>query len=151
MSVPDFGASQTASTWKKVEEHLFGGAEPPMPPPKKAQPSAEEVKPIREWLGHRLAAFVAAEEAREKVEGRSQIRRLNGVEYNNTMRDLLGIALDLTPILPDDEAVAGFDNVGSGLQITRIHHERYLEAAELALNAAIATGPRPKTSTTRIT
>jgi hypothetical protein len=87
--------------------------------------------------------------ANQKAEGRAQIRRLNRVEYNNTLRDLLGIAVDLKPLLPEDTAEAGFDNVGSGLQITRIHQERYLEAAEAALNAALNHGPRPKTSTVR--
>jgi hypothetical protein len=47
--------------------------------------------------------------------------------------------------------VAGFDNVGTGLQITRIHQERYLEGAEAALNAAIATGPRPPSKTQKFT
>lgn len=96
-------------------------------------------------------AQVRAQPPDPSTEGRAQIRRLNRVEYNNTLCDLLGIEVDLKPLFPEDDVVAGFDNVGSGLQITRIHQEHYLEAAEAALNAALIHGPRPKTTTVRLT
>ncbi len=146
---PAFRAAQTAATWKEVMGRVADQSEDAMPPKGKAQPTAEEVKALREWIGTKLVAATATDAANQKAEGRAQLRRLNRVEFNNTLRDLLGIDVDLKPLLPDDDVVAGFDNVGSGLQITRIHQERYLEAAETALNAAIALGPRPKTTSVK--
>ena len=65
------------------------------------------------------------------------IRRLNRQEYDNTIRDLLGIDLKLSESFPADEIGFGFDNVGSALNMSPIHVEKYLEAAERALEAAI--------------
>jgi mono/diheme cytochrome c family protein len=147
----DFRTARTAATWKEVSARVADQGEDAMPPKGKPRPSAEEIKALREWIEARLTAAAAADAALQKAEGRAQLRRLNRVEYNNTLRDLLGIAVDLKPLLPEDDVVAGFDNVGLGLQITRVHHERYLEAAETALNAAIALGPRPKVTTRKLT
>ncbi len=147
----DFRTAQATATWKEVLSRVADQTENAMPPRGKPRPSAAEIRELQEWIGARLAAVAAADARNQQAEGRAQLRRLNRVEYNNTLRDLLGISLDLKPLLPDDDAVAGFDNVGSGLQITRVHQERYLEAAEAALNAAIVTGPRPKTKMQRLT
>jgi uncharacterized protein DUF1592/uncharacterized protein DUF1588/uncharacterized protein DUF1587/uncharacterized protein DUF1585/uncharacterized protein DUF1595 len=76
-------------------------------------------------------------------DGRAVLRRLNRVEYENTVRDLLGIDVDLKDVLPMDGAAAGFDNVGEALHTSSFLMEKYLEAAEKALNLAIANGPQP--------
>ena len=47
-------------------------------------------------------------------EGRVVLRRLNRVEYENTVRDLLGVDIDLKELLPLDSSANGFDNVGDG-------------------------------------
>ena len=65
------------------------------------------------------------------------IRRLNRQEYNNTIRDLLGLDLHLADAFPADDIGFGFDNVGSALNISPVHVEKYLDAAELALQKAI--------------
>ncbi len=65
------------------------------------------------------------------------IRRLNRQEYDNTIRDLLGLDLHLAESFPPDDIGFGFDNVGSALNISPIHVEKYLDAAELALDRAI--------------
>jgi hypothetical protein len=147
----DFSTAKTAATWKEVEDRVTGRASPAMPPKQKPRPSPEEVQVLREWIGARSAEFTANDAAKQKAEGRAQIRRLNRVEYDNTLRDLLGIAVDLKHLLPEDDAVAGFDNVGSGLPITPIHLESYLEAAETALSTIIDHGPRPKKSRVKLT
>ena len=53
------------------------------------------------------------------------------------------IRLDLKEMLPQDSSAAGFDNVGEALHASSFLMERYLEAADMALNAAIASGPQP--------
>jgi len=123
-----------------VAERLASGT---MPPKTKPQPSAEDVKTVAAWLD---AGLVAADAARQKAEGRAVLRRLNRVEYTNTLRDLLAIDVDLKNLLPEDETVDGFDNVGSALTISPVLLERYLEAADAALNAAIVKGPKPETT-----
>src|SRR4051812_34351809 len=44
--------------------------------------------------------------------GNRTLRRLNRIEYNNTVRDLLGTSLRPADNLPEDETVEGFDTVG---------------------------------------
>ncbi len=76
-------------------------------------------------------------------EGRVVLRRLNRTEYENTVRDLLGIEVDLKELLPLDGAAGGFDNVGEALHMSSFLMERYLDAADKALNVAIANLPQP--------
>lgn len=147
----DFLTARASTTWHEVLRRIEDRSDDVMPPDGKPRPSDEEVRMLHGWISSRLAAVADADAAAQKTEGRAQLRRLNRVEYNNTLRDLLGIDVDLKPLLPEDDAVAGFDNVGAGLQITRIHQEHYLEGAETALNAAIVTGPRPPSKTQKFT
>jgi hypothetical protein len=140
----DFSRAKTVEGWKEISRRLAATSDEIMPPAGKPRPSAEELRTVQAWAAQRLSEAAVADAASQKAEGRAPLRRLNRTEYNNTLRDLLAIDLDLRPLLPEDETTAGFDNVGNGLQITRIHQERYLEATEAALNAALATGPEPK-------
>ena len=55
--------------------------------------------------------------ASQPVSSRAVLRRLNRVEYENTIRDLLGIEVDLKDLLPLDSAANGFDNVGEALHV----------------------------------
>ena len=74
---------------------------------------------------------------------RTVLRRLNRVEYERTVCDLLGIQVDLRETLPLDTSSNGFDNVGEALHISSFLMDRYLEAADHALGLAIANGPQP--------
>ena len=77
------------------------------------------------------------------VRQRAVLRRLNRTEYQNTVRDLLGVDIDLKELLPMDSSAGGFDNVGEALHISSFLMDRYLEAADKALNVAIANLPQP--------
>jgi hypothetical protein len=73
------------------------------------------------------------------------MRRLTRYEYNNTLRDLLGVEFDFSGNLPPESVSRdGFQNNGSVLGISPIQVEYYLKAARLALGKAIVTGPRPE-------
>lgn len=76
-------------------------------------------------------------------EGRTVARRLNRFEYQNTVRDLLGVNIDFQEMLPPDSSADGFDNVSESLHTSSFLLERYLEAAGLALDRAIANRPQP--------
>src|SRR5262249_15250601 len=93
-----------------------------------------------DWVHGRIAA---AEAARRKAHGRVVMRRLNRVEYENTLRDLLGIDVHVKESLALDSSADGFDNQGAALHISSFAMEKYLEAADKALNLAIANSPKP--------
>ena len=71
------------------------------------------------------------------------LRRLNRAEYENTVRDLLGVDVDLKDLLPADTSANGFDNSAEALHVSSFLMEQYLEAADRVLDAAIANGPQP--------
>ena len=77
--------------------------------------------------------------------GAGRHARLNQSEYQNTVRDLLGVEIDLKEILPSDSSTDGFDTNADSLRISSFLMEQYLEAADRVLNAAIASTPRPAT------
>jgi hypothetical protein len=134
---PDFALPATAETWGKVFSQL---EKREMPPKKKPQPSDSERQAVLDWLGRELRVAVAA---RQNAEGRVALRRLNRFEYQNTMHDLLGIEVNLMELLPEDGSAHGFDKVSSALTLSPVQVEKYLEAADVALDAAIGIGPKP--------
>lgn len=114
-----------------------------MPPKDKPRPSEKEVQALTAWLTPRLAAADAAARA---TDGRVVLRRLNRVEYENTVSDLLGINISLKEQLPEDGSADGFDNAGAAHHTSSFLMEKYLEAADTALNMAIANRPNPPNS-----
>jgi mono/diheme cytochrome c family protein len=133
---PDFAADATRERWLTVLKRIKAGE---MPPRSKPRPSEKDVKALSEWIRGRAEAAEAA----RRTQGRVVLRRLNRVEYENTLRDLLGVDLDLKDRLPQDTSAHGFDNVGEALHVSSFLMEKYLEAADTALNFAIANGPKP--------
>ena len=113
-----------------------------MPPKGEPRPKPAQRKEVLATL---RSGLLAADRARQKREGRTVLRRLNRYEYENTIRDLLAIDVDLKELLPEDTSAHGFDNIGEALNVSSVLLERYLEAADKALDAAIVTGPRPET------
>ncbi len=83
----------------------------------------------------------AASLERQQKKGRVVLRRLNGTEYENTLRDLLGTSVALKEMLPEDNTAAGFDNVSSGLDLSATHFLLYQEAAAKAVASAVPINP----------
>jgi hypothetical protein len=70
------------------------------------------------------------------------VHRLNRAEYNNAIRDLFGLTMDLKPLLPgDDTADGSFDNFADVLSISTAHLERYMSVARQVTR--LATGLPP--------
>jgi hypothetical protein len=132
---PDLARNVTA--WKEVLSRLTDRS---MPPKGKPQPTTAELQMVKDWLASGLKAYSSR---RAATEGRALLRRLNRIEYNNTIRDLLGVDVNVMDLLPEDGKAHGFDNVDVALDLSSTLLERYLEAAEFALDAALAHGPRP--------
>jgi hypothetical protein len=126
----------TQSAWVKVHDKLVAGE---MPPRDSARPPQAMLTAAIGWLRQHLQA--ASFEQQQK-KGRVVLRRLNGTEYENTIRDLLGLPdLKLKEMLPDDNSSAGFDNVSAVLDVSATHQLLYQEAAEKAILAAIPVHP----------
>lgn len=80
--------------------------------------------------------------------GRGPMRRLNRGEYEQNLRDLLELPqLDIRDILPEDREFAQSNKAATTLDITRVQLSAYLDAADTALRAAIASGTQPRKPT----
>lgn len=119
------------AAWEKVLEHLRNGA---MPPEGEVQPPAAQRELVADWLDER---FKAADCAAGPRPGRVTIRRLNRAEYNNTIRDLVGIDFRPADDFPADDTGYGFDNIGDVLSLPPLLLEKYLAAAEKIAEQAI--------------
>ena len=64
----------------------------------------------------------------------------NRAEYENTLHDLLDLAVDLKSLLPEDNLVAGYDKVSEGFGTSAVHMVCYQEGAALALAHALPPG-----------
>ncbi len=124
-------AIKDGKIWIRVRDAI---QERIMPPADEPQPSIAELDQIVGWIEK---DFLAAQCAKPESSAPVVMRRLNRREYNNTIRDLLGLDLHLADGFPADDIGFGFDNVGSALNISPVHIEKYLEAAETALQKAI--------------
>ncbi|MGZ0163567.1 MAG: DUF1592 domain-containing protein [Planctomycetales bacterium] len=135
----DFSDKDIRQRWLAVLEQVESGN---MPPAKRPRPSAQDVEALADWIKGRVAR---AEDARRASQGRVVLRRLNRNEYANTVRDLLGVQVDLKDLLPLSTSTSGFDNSAESLHVSSYLMASYLAAADRVLDAAIANGPRPRT------
>ena len=126
-----------AEVWEKVVRKLRAGAMPPQPRPR-PDPATH----------HRLLAYLETaldEAARANPDpGRTEtFRRLNRTEYQNVIRDLLALEIDVTALLPRDDAAFGFDNVNTG-GLSPTLMERYLAAARTVSELSVGSrAPAP--------
>jgi hypothetical protein len=116
-----------------------------MPPPKEPRPAEERLKSFVAWLEDALDEAAAAANR-----GYPAIvpHRLNRKEYANAVRDLLALEIDPVEFLPQDEEVAHFDNIASGLQVSPSFIEQYVSAArQIAVRAVGRPDARPGSQT----
>ena len=123
------------ATWLRVIKNLRADI---MPPPKKDQPTPEEQEKIENWI--KTAVFKIDMENPDP--GRVTVRRLNRVEYRNTIRDLMGVDYNTTEEFPPDDTGYGFDNIGDVLTVSPLLLEKYLQAAEKIVTEAVPTVAR---------
>jgi hypothetical protein len=128
--------------WVRVFDRVAAGEMPP--PKKKQQPTVDAVQDFMAALGTDLSAKYNAQKG-------TVLRRLNRNEYQNTINDLLGVSVNVIDSLPEDGRAKGFDNIGEALSISGIQMLRYMEAAELAINAAFSVEKQPEKITERAT
>lgn len=107
-----------------------------MPPQTAKQPTAGERAEFEKSV---QLVFENADRNAKPDPGRVTARRLNRVEYNNTIRDLLMVDLKPAEDFPADDVGHGFDNIGDVLTLSPVLMERYLAAAESVANRAVLT------------
>lgn len=121
--------------WLHVLKNLRAGL---MPPPKKSQPTKEEKEQVERWI--KSAVFVA--DSKNPDPGRVTIRRLNRIEYRNTIRDLLDVEFDTATAFPADDTGHGFDNIGDVLTLPPMLLEKYVVAANKIVTEAVPSVPK---------
>jgi hypothetical protein len=128
---------ETVRRWTAAFDRVSAGE---MPPETEERPAPREVEAFLSALSPALTAGDRAQ--REVVQ-----RRLNRVEYEYAVRDLLGAAIDLKDRLPADQQGGGFDNEGAALAVSPELLELQYELAREAVDAALFVGERPETKT----
>jgi mono/diheme cytochrome c family protein len=124
-------AGKKPQVWEKVAAQLSAGEMPPSGRPKL---EAKEMELLTGWLHDDM---LGGDCKGRRDPGRVTIRRLNRAEYNNTVRDLLFIK-DFKPAddFPSDDVGYGFDNIADVLSLSPLLLEKYLAAAEKAVELA---------------
>jgi len=121
----------SAETWEKVVVKLRARA---MPPPGRPRPDNATYDAVAAWVETELDRAAAA---RPNPGRPADLHRLNRTEYANAVRDLLGVAIDGTAILPPDEQAYGFDTNADALSVAPALLDRYLTAAAKIARLAI--------------
>ena len=124
--------------WKTVINRIENGD---MPPKKNHQPSYSEKKALLKWLDREVVQF---DYSSIDDPGYEQARRLTHIEFSNTLRDLLGLNMNLVEDFPIDlSGKSGFDNSANTLFLQPILMERYLGAIDKAVEATIPLEGNP--------
>jgi hypothetical protein len=110
-----------------------------MPPPDGEQPDQATRSAVVQQLEHNLDQLAAAHPRPGRT---STFRRLTLYEYQNAIRDLLSLDIDVVPLLPADQVSHGFDNVTAG-ELSAVRLNRYLSAAQKISRLAVG---RPQSS-----
>jgi mono/diheme cytochrome c family protein len=123
--------ARDAAVWEKVLRKIRAGAMPPVGRPR-PEPAAYA----------RFASHLESELDRAAAEkpnpGRTAaFHRINRVEYQNAIRDILGLEIEVAGLLPGDDAAFGFDNIGEMLTVSPDLLERYLSAANKITRLAV--------------
>jgi len=128
----DLTSPQNRETWWKVLKNVRAGI---MPPAKKDHPTAPQKEELANWI--KYAAFGI--DPANVDPGRVTLRRLNRVEYRNTIRDLMGIDFNTTEEFPPDDTGYGFDTIADVLTVSPLLLEKYMQAAEKIVITSVPT------------
>jgi len=133
---------QNRDYWEKILGRVEAGE---MPPKGMPRPDAVKLSEFTHWVH---SEFDRQDAHAKPDPGRITARRLNRAEYNNTVRDLLGVNFQPADDFPQDDSGYGFDNIGDVLSLSPLLMEKYMAAAETVARDAIF-GPQVKPSVTR--
>ena len=139
LTATTFNPSDSALMERWVQ--IFDRVEKGEMPPKANAISRDDRTALLGALG---GALQAADSAAKAASGRRPMRRLNRIEFEQNLRDLLELPnLDIRDMLPADREAHHFDKVASTLDISHVQLTAYLDAVETALHQAMVTAPEP--------
>jgi cytochrome c553 len=118
-----------------------------MPPNNARQPTKEERQKAIAWLTSKIEQF---HRDHKQAHGETVLRRLNAREYRNTIRDLLHLNMsmfDPTAGFPRDQTTGHLDNVGESLVTSGHLLQRYLAAADRAIDKVLTPVQKPAVQT----
>jgi Protein of unknown function (DUF1592)/Protein of unknown function (DUF1588)/Protein of unknown function (DUF1585)/Protein of unknown function (DUF1587)/Protein of unknown function (DUF1595)/Cytochrome C oxidase, cbb3-type, subunit III len=123
--------AESAETWEKVLRKLRASAMPPINSPR---PDPASYASLTSWVQNELdrAALGKPNPGRTPT-----YHRLNRLEYQNAIRDILGIDINVATLLPGDDAAFGFDNIGAMLTVSPDLLDGYLSAAHKITRLAV--------------
>lgn len=121
--------------WWPVLRNVRAGL---MPPAGERRPTEKEIATLADWIKRDVLAVDPA----DPDPGRVTIRRLNRIEYSNTIRDLMGIDFKAEEEFPPDDTGYGFDNIGDVLTVSPLLLEKYFQAAESIVKTAVPATSR---------
>jgi mono/diheme cytochrome c family protein len=122
--------ANSTGLWWKVVKNLQADL---MPPKRRTKLSDEDFENVYDWI----KADVFHIDPDFPDPGRATLRRLNRVEYQNTVRDLIGVNFAAFEEFPQDDTGYGFDNIGDVLSISPLLLEKYLKAAQSIIDEAV--------------
>src|SRR5215475_9656998 len=129
-------AGDRPEIWERVVRKLRAGV---MPPPDVRRPPLADYDALRDFLETELDRRASA----RVNPGSVVLHRLNRTEYANVVRDLLDLDVDVTTLLPPDDAARGFDNVAGSLTISPTLLEAYTTAAARVAKMAVGYWKSP--------
>jgi hypothetical protein len=116
--------------WAHALKNIRSGM---MPPAKKKRIPAEDFAKLEDWIKRGALKL----DPQHPDPGRVTLRRLNRVEYHNTISDLMGIDFHADEEFPADDTGYGFDNIGDVLSTSSMLLEKYMAASETIVARAI--------------
>jgi len=125
-----------AEVWEKAVRKLRGRL---MPPPGSEQPQQAELDTFVAWLESALDqnALAPASSQSARHAGHVPLQRLNRIEYQQVVQDLLSVEIDTTDYLPMDIEVDGFDNIAAALSISPSFLDQYITLARVVARLAV--------------
>jgi hypothetical protein len=131
----DQAALQERELWWMALKNLRANL---MPPAKKPRPTAAQREVIAHWIKNDVFGI----DPENPDPGRVTIRRLNRVEYRNTIRDLVGVDFNTDSEFPPDDTSFGFDTIADVLTLPPMLLEKYLIAAEKVIEQGVPATSR---------
>ncbi len=116
--------------WLRVLKNVRAGI---MPPADQPRLDAQELSGLESWI--KRDAFGI--DPNQIDPGRAALRRLNRVEYANTIRDLMGVEFRADEEFPPDDTGYGFDTIADVLTVSPLLLEKYLEASKTIVECAV--------------
>jgi mono/diheme cytochrome c family protein len=133
LSLQGLSVDGNEETWEKVIRKVRAGM---MPPAGAKRPERAALDAFAGSIENTIDRAAAS----NPNPGRAPLHRMNRVEYDNAIRDLLALDVDSSTLLPADDSSHGFDNIADVLGVSPSLLERYVAAA--AKISRLAVGER---------